>query len=111
MQYKLYYITAPSKSKAINIAKKLLEAKLVACVNVFPGVESLYVWNGEIHQNSEFVLIAKTISDTEEQIFKLVQEIHDYECPCIISLKIESGEKKFLKWLETSVNNAISNNL
>ncbi len=95
------YITNPSKEKAKDIAKHLLEKKLIACANIFP-IESLYWWEGKITEDSEAVLIAKTLEENFEAVRGEIEKIHPYTIPCGIKINVESNEKYF-SWLKGEV--------
>ncbi len=98
----LVYITNPSKEVAQNIAKHLLSKKLIACANIFGPVISIYPWEGEIHEDAEYVLICKTIEDNFDKIKEEVENIHPYSTPYIIKISAEANEK-YLKWLKGEI--------
>ena len=93
------FITTPSRDEAEKIARALVEEKLAACVNIMPGVESLYRWQGKIEKNQECALIAKTSSAIFDALQKRVKELHSYHCPCITAWPIVKGNEEYLKWL------------
>jgi periplasmic divalent cation tolerance protein len=95
------YITNPSRKKAKEIAKHLLEKRLIACANIFP-IESLYGWKKKIAEEKEFVLIAKTLEKNFEKVRKEVEKIHPYEVPCLIKIPVSSNEEYF-RWLEREI--------
>ena len=95
------YITNPSKEKAKEIAKYLLEKRLIACANIFP-VNSLYWWEDKLADEKEFVLIAKTTQTNFNKIKQEVEEIHPYTVPCIIRIPVSSNEKYF-RWLKNEI--------
>ena len=75
----------------------------MACVNIVPKIDSLYLWNGNIEEDSESLLIAKTMSYQVDKVMKLVEEIHSYETPCILQVKIEKGSEDYLEWMENEI--------
>jgi len=79
----------------------LLKKKLIACGNIFP-INSLYWWEGEIVDENEFVLIAKTIEANFEKVKNEVEKIHSYRCPCVIRIPVSSN-KKYFDWLRSEV--------
>jgi periplasmic divalent cation tolerance protein len=98
-------ITAPSLEVGQQVGRALVEQKLAACVNVLPGVQSLFRWEGEVSQEGEVMLVAKTRAALfEEQFIKAVKEVHPYEVPEIIALPIVMGSQDYLDWIgqETS---------
>lgn len=102
--YSLIYITTSEISESKKIARILLEEKLVACTNIIPQINSLYLWKGEIEEDNESILIAKTRSDKVNQVIKRVEEIHSYETPCILELEVKKGSEGYLKWMEDELN-------
>ena len=101
----LFYIPCPNKESAAQIARTLLEEKLVACANIVPGMESLYWWEGKIETSSECILLLKTLktSDAENRIQKRVSELHLYEVPCVMTLPVLGINAPYKKWLEESL--------
>ena len=93
------YLTAPSKKEAKEIALALLDEGMIACANLFPGVESYFVWEGELTQAQECVLVFKAPAENEKKIVRLVRELHSYQSPCIVFLPIEGGDPDFLEWV------------
>ncbi len=98
--YSLIYITTSENSESKKIARILLEEKLVACTNIIPKINSLYLWKGEIEEDDESILIAKTKSDKVDKVIKRVEEIHSYETPCILQLEVKKGSECYLQWME-----------
>lgn len=96
----LLYITAAHREEAEAIAQALLENRLAACINILGGITSLYRWEGEIKTGDEVALIAKTRVDLVAAATAAVQEIHSYDCPCIVALPIQGGNPDFLQWIE-----------
>ena len=102
MSFILVYIINPTKKEARKIAKHLLEKKIIACANIFGPINSLYPWKGKIADETEFVLIVKTIKDNFEKVEEEVEKIHSYTIPCIIKISVSSNEKCF-NWLKNEV--------
>lgn len=96
----MIYITTSGASESKKIARTLLEEKLVACTNTIPQINSLYLWKGEIEEDDESILIAKTKTDKVDQVIKRVGEIHSYETPCILQLEVKKGFECYLQWME-----------
>ena len=99
MNFSLIYMTAGSQDEATRIGKTLVEERLVACVNLIPGMRSLYWWDGAIQEGSEVVVIAKTRTERVSAVVDRVKSIHSYDCPCVLALPIESGNPGFLDWI------------
>ena len=97
-----FYLTAPDAATAEAIAEALVARRLAACVNVIPGMRSVYRWAGEIQRGAEFVLIAKSTSDRAAALRAAVAEIHPDETPCIVALAIveDASAPAFLAWIE-----------
>ncbi len=93
------YITAASQEEALAIGRALVEARLAACANVFPGVTSIYWWEGSRQEDSEVVLILKTRQDLVDEVVAKVKELHSYECPCVVAFAIAGGNKDVLDWI------------
>jgi periplasmic divalent cation tolerance protein len=106
MQPVLLYITATDKLQAVNIARALVEARLAACANVLPGVASVYRWEGEIEQAEECVIIAKSTAARVPAVTAKVQELHTYDCPCVVAVPIAGGAAEFLAWVEKETGSA-----
>lgn len=99
----IVYILAANEEEADKITKKLLEKRLVACVNSFP-VKSQYWWKGKLETDNEIAMLAKTREELTEQIISLVKELHSYEVPAIDVLPVSSSHKDLIDWVndETS---------
>jgi periplasmic divalent cation tolerance protein len=100
-QYRLVYITAKDKEEANRIGQALVEEKLAACVNIHP-IRSIFRWQGEISQEDEVAILAKTRAELVDEVMSRVKELHSYEVPCIIVLPLEKGNPDFLEWISQS---------
>jgi periplasmic divalent cation tolerance protein len=101
--YIVIFITAPSKKEANNIAGKLIQKKMAACVNIISNIDSLFWWKAKVDTAKEALLIVKTKKTKLAKIIALVKSLHSYDTPEIIALPIIRGEKKYLKWINDSV--------
>ena len=99
MSAQFVYITCKDNEEAEHIGRQLLESRLVACVNILDGMRSMYRWEGEIRQDNETVLIAKTRQARVEAVVAKVKQIHSYDCPCVVSLSVVGGNTEFLEWV------------
>jgi periplasmic divalent cation tolerance protein len=106
MKTNFIYITASSLSEARAIGSELVSRRLAACVNIIENIHSLYWWDGEIQDDKEAIIIAKTKEDLVPELIEKVKSMHSYECPCIVSLPILDGNRMFLDWVmdETKMN-------
>jgi len=101
--YSIVYITTSGVSESKKIAKILLKEKLVACTNIVPRIESRYLWNGKIEEDSESLLIAKTLSSKVPEVTERVKMVHSYDIPCILEFEIKSGSQDYLEWMESEL--------
>ena len=95
----IVYITVPSPEEGKKIAKALVEKRLAACVNIVPGLRSIYHWQGKICDEKELLLIAKTRYSLFERLEHELKSIHSYKVPEIIALPIVKGSKEYLDWI------------
>ncbi len=103
MKVNFIYMTAGSREEARKIGKELVTSKLAACVNILDNMNSLYMWQGKVQDDSEIVLIAKTTEDRVPQLVEKVKSLHSYECPCIVSIPVSGGNQTFLDWIAEEV--------
>mgnify|MGYP001799456041 CR=1 FL=1 len=92
-------MTAGNTEEARKIARTLVGEKLAACVNIIENMNSFYEWKGEVHDDREVVMIAKTRVELFETLRARVEEIHSYDCPCIVALELAAGHAPFLEWI------------
>ena len=100
--YGVVLVTVASLAQGQAIAAELIQAKLAACVNLFP-IESIYFWQGEIQQDREYQLVIKTDLSKFAELEAQVKALHSYEVPEIIALPIVEGSQPYLNWLETNL--------
>lgn len=103
MKVNFIYMTAGSREEARKIGKALVISRLAACVNILDNMNSLYMWQGKVQDDSEIVLIAKTTEDRVPQLIEKVKSLHSYECPCIVSIPVSGGNQAFLDWIAEEV--------
>jgi len=99
MDFSFLYITAKNREEAGKIGKILVAERLVACVNIIDGMESIYWWENKIQEERETVLIAKTSKTRVPAVIEKVKSVHSYQVPCIIELPILSGNPDYLRWI------------
>lgn len=95
-------VTAPLSEAAI-LAKRLVEERLVACVNIVPAVQSVYYWDGKVVSDDESLLVIKTVPEQFETLERRIKELHSYDLPEIIALPVSAGSTQYLDWLAASV--------
>ncbi len=93
-------ITTASREEAEGIARLLLDQREVACVNIVPGVHSLFWWQGKLDSAQESLLIAKTRMSLVPRVVDLVRGAHSYSVPEIIALPILAGNHDYLEWID-----------
>jgi periplasmic divalent cation tolerance protein len=97
------FVAVGNSSDAALLAKSLVEKRLVACVNLVPGVSSWYWWEGKVNQDQEVLLMMKTSRDKFAALEKEVLRLHSYAVPEIIAVQIVEGSKNYLNWIEESL--------
>jgi periplasmic divalent cation tolerance protein len=95
--------TTDKQELAGNIADALVEACEAACVNVIPGIQSIYRWDGKVCRETEFLLLIKTTAEQFEAVRSRIRQMHGYQVPEIIAVSIVAGDAAYLKWLHASV--------
>ena len=86
-----------------DISRLLIEKKVVACINIYPAALSVYRYNNEIVEDNEYLVHVKTTSDKFTEIRKIIERLHNYETPEIISLEISEGNEKYFKWIHDEI--------
>lgn len=101
----LVYTTYPSLVEAEQAGRSLVEARLAACVNILPGMVSIYRWQGAIERADEVVMIIKTQPALAERVKAAVEANHPYDVPAILFIDTTGGGKPFIDWIfaETGV--------
>jgi periplasmic divalent cation tolerance protein len=91
--------TVPDEATGERIARTLLDERLVACVNIVPGVRSLYRWQGEVEDDRELLLIIKTQQARYQQLERRLCELHPYQVCEVLALSVEDAAPEYLRWL------------
>lgn len=92
--------TTPNPEEAETLARKIVEAKLAACVQVLPEMKSFYFWENEIQSEPEHLLLIKTLEERFEELRKFIQANHSYEVPEIVALSAEKVSQSYLDWVK-----------
>ncbi len=95
----LFVTIAPDEADAF--AEALCRARVVACVNIVPGVRSRYWWNGELCNDEECVLLMETAADRLDAAMRTIAELHPYDTPKIVALTPEAVNAGYAKWCVT----------
>jgi uncharacterized protein involved in tolerance to divalent cations len=96
--------TSPNLKEAESLARKIVEAKLAACVQVLPPMQSFYFWEGKIQTDAEHLLLIKTLAEKYEELEKFIQSNHSYEVPEIVAVSAEKVSENYLNWMLKSLN-------
>ena len=94
-------VTAPDLDTAARLGRALVEERLAACVNLVPGLRSIYHWEGALHDDAEVLLLVKTRTDRLEALSARVKELHPYALPEVLALPASGGSPAYLEWLRT----------
>ncbi len=103
MEFRVLYTTAGSTEEARRIGRRLVESGLAACVNIFPGMHSLYLWEGEMQDDAEVAMICKTTAEQAGRAAEAIRAAHSYDCPCVLSFPVVDGNPEFLEWIAGQV--------
>jgi periplasmic divalent cation tolerance protein len=104
----LIYTTFPSLEDAKRVGAALVEARLAACVNMFPGMISIYEWKGALEESSEVAMIVKTRASLVETVLAEAKRLHPYELPALLVLKTEGGSAEYCSWIKSQTEGATS---
>lgn len=99
----LIYSPFGSYQNAHKTGQLAVKQKLAACVNLIPGLTSIYEWEGKVEEATEFLLLAKTIKRSEDKLIALIKQEHAYDEPAIVSLPISGGSESYLSWIAAQV--------
>jgi periplasmic divalent cation tolerance protein len=92
--------TCDSEEQAERVARALVEQRLAACVNILPGVRSIYRWKGQVEDASEWLLVIKSRRGLMDQLRAAISKIHTYEIPELLALPVVEGAENYLAWLD-----------
>jgi periplasmic divalent cation tolerance protein len=102
-QFRITFVTAPDLKCARNLARAALRARLVACANLVPKVESHYWWQDKIERSAEVLIVFKTIGARLPALEQLILKLHPYDVPEFVTLPITAGTANYLAWINASV--------
>lgn len=100
--YALVLVTAPDLKTARRLARAALKARLIACANLIPRLESHYWWQGKIERGNEVLLLLKTTRARLARLETLILAEHPYDTPEFLVLRLDRGSAKYLSWLQAS---------
>jgi len=99
----LAFSTFGSEEEAARVVRTLVEERLIACGNLIPGARSLYRWQGKLRDEREVVAIMKTRKQDWAALLSRLHELHSYDTPELIAVRIAAGAPKYLAWLEAAL--------
>ncbi len=99
MEYCIINCTTNTKQDAIEIAKELVNKKLIACCNIITNITSVYNWNNELNTDDEVLMVMKTKQSLYKQVEREIKKLHKYEVPEIICIPITDGSSDYLNWV------------
>ena len=104
--YQLILCNCPDITAAEQLAQHLVKERLAACVNLVPGIRSVYQWQGSIETAQEIMLLIKTQTVLYPAIEEAIKRLHPYEIPEIIAVAIADGSGDYLKWMDSCLHTA-----
>jgi periplasmic divalent cation tolerance protein len=105
MTYQIVLTTCPDQESADRLASQLVETRVAACVNVIPGIRSVYRWKGEVVKDSELLLVIKSRADRFDGLKETILKHHPYELPEVIAVSASAGHLPYLAWIDSQLEN------
>jgi len=99
------FVTVPGLKEGSRISRAVLTSRLAACVNVIPGIQSMYQWKGKIVQEKEAMLVIKTTRLRYRKLEEKIKELHSYEVPEVIAIPLICGSSQYIEWVTKEVAN------
>ncbi len=96
----IVFTTTPNVEEAETLARKIVEAKLAACVQVLPPMKSFYFWENEIQTDTEHLILIKTLEEKYDELEKFIKSNHSYDVPEIVAVSSEKVSGDYLNWLK-----------
>lgn len=94
-------VTAVNQEEARRIGKGMVDAKLAACANIIPGIQSIYRWKGKVVKAQEVLIILKSTRPRYRALEKAIKSMHTYETPEIIALPVKEGLDRYIGWVHS----------
>ncbi len=96
----IVFTTTPNIEAAESLARKIVEARLAACVQVLPQMKSFYFWENEIQSDAEHLLLIKTLEEKFDELEKFIKAQHSYDTPEIAAVSSEKISEEYLDWMK-----------
>jgi periplasmic divalent cation tolerance protein len=96
------HVTMPDAERATALARTLVDEGLAACVNVVPGVRSIYRWEGKVQEDDEVLCLIKTRPAIFDRVRRRILELHPYDVPEILAFTVDEGSPAYLDWLRAA---------
>ena len=103
MTYCIINCTTANKEDALNIAKQLVNKKLIACCNIIPTVTSVYEWDDRLCCDEECLMVMKTKTELFNQTAEEIKKLHKYDVPEIICIPLVNGSSEYLNWIDNQM--------
>ena len=94
-------VTAVNQREAARIGEEMVNARLAACANIIPGIQSIYRWKGKVVKEQEALLILKSTTSRYRVLEKAIMAMHTYEIPEIIALSVKKGLDRYIGWVRS----------
>ena len=104
--FQLILCTCPNSDVAEQLATRLVEQQLAACINIVPGLTSIYRWQGKVEKDTEVLLLIKSTQNCYAAVEEAIQQHHPYELPEIIAVTVDEGSPDYLRWITSSLEKA-----
>lgn len=101
--FQIVLSTCADREQAERIATRLVEQQLAACVNILPGVQSIYRWQGNVESAGEVLMVIKTSAALTLEVQSTIASLHSYEVPELLVLPVSGGSESYLAWLKGSL--------
>jgi periplasmic divalent cation tolerance protein len=101
--FQIVLSTCADREQAERIAHRLVEQQLAACVNILPGVQSIYRWQGNVESASEVLMVIKTSAALTLEVQSTIASLHSYDVPEVLVLRVSGGSEAYLAWLKASL--------
>ncbi|MDO9119766.1 MAG: divalent-cation tolerance protein CutA [Nitrospira sp.] len=99
------FVTVPGLKEGSRISRAVLTSRLAACVNVIPGIRSMYQWKGKLVQEKEAMLVMKTTRLRYRKLEQKIKQLHPYELPEVIAIPLICGSSQYTEWVTREVAN------